>query len=159
MVYGIRKGWAGGGRTLCNSHALVVQPCGQCRWPGAVNGCLIRAQKPQTKRISCKGQDTGTSSRRSSTLLSCRRCLRPTLYLYTHTHTCIHVYLQRSLYIDIASQHTTSTPPSRWLASTIFSIAGELFMDIIAIYSYVSYLEMLWLYVYVSIYILRVNPR
>jgi len=32
-------------------------------------------------------------------------------------------------------------------------------MDIIAIYSYVSYLEMLWLYVYVSIYILRVNPR
>jgi len=61
ILYGVwhTRGMGGGGRTLCNSRALVLQPCGQCRWPGAVNGCLIRAQNPQTKEYLVKANVCG----------------------------------------------------------------------------------------------------
>ena len=52
MVYGTKTGDRRGGRILRNSSiAIVLQPCEQRRWGGAIKGGLIRAQKPRRKRI------------------------------------------------------------------------------------------------------------
>jgi len=56
MVYRIQNGSRGGGRILPNRHAIVLQQHGQCRWAGAMNGRLIRAQTTRSQTISCKGQ-------------------------------------------------------------------------------------------------------
>jgi len=38
IVYGVwhKNGGSKGGRLLRNSIAIVLQPCGQCRWGGAI---------------------------------------------------------------------------------------------------------------------------
>jgi len=56
MVYGIQIRGRGGGRILRNSIAIVLQPCGQCRWEGAIKERSIRAQQPRSKTLPCKGQ-------------------------------------------------------------------------------------------------------
>jgi len=56
MVYSIHTGGRRGGRILRSGRAIVLHQGGQCRWAGRMKGLLIRAQQPQSKRISCKGQ-------------------------------------------------------------------------------------------------------
>jgi len=58
MLYVIQKGGRGAGRILRNIRAIVLQWCGQCKCGGVIQGGLIRAQKPRSERISCKGQET-----------------------------------------------------------------------------------------------------
>ena len=59
MVYGIQKGGRWGGRILCNGRATVLIAVARAmQVEGAIKGCLICAQKPRSKTISCKGQLT-----------------------------------------------------------------------------------------------------
>ena len=46
----------GRGLVYCPTRAIVLHQGGQCRWAEGVNGWLIRAQQPRSKRISCLGQ-------------------------------------------------------------------------------------------------------
>jgi len=55
MVYGIHTRGRRGGRILPNSRAVILHQGRQCRWARKMTGWLIRAQKPQSKTISCKG--------------------------------------------------------------------------------------------------------
>jgi len=55
MVHGIQKGGRGGGRILLDSHAIVLQQCGQCRRAERMKGRLIRAKTSRSKTISCIG--------------------------------------------------------------------------------------------------------
>jgi len=59
IVYGIQKGGRGGNHILPDSHAIVLQQCGQCRRAGRMKGRLIRAQTTSSKRKPCKGQYEG----------------------------------------------------------------------------------------------------
>jgi len=52
------KRGVGRGGILPNSRAMVLYQGGQCRWSRGMKGWLIRAEKPRSKRISCKGQAT-----------------------------------------------------------------------------------------------------
>ena len=42
--------------SYCVNRTKVSHQGGPCRWAGGINGWLIRAQSPRSKRISCKGQ-------------------------------------------------------------------------------------------------------
>jgi len=72
IVYGVwlTKGGPRRCAILPNSRAIVLQQCGQCRWAEEIVRCLIRAQKPRRKRISCKGQH---SAQLSSSACTCLR--------------------------------------------------------------------------------------
>jgi len=56
MVYSIQTEGRKRSLVLSNNRAIVLHQGGKCRWAGGVTGWLIRAQQPQSKRISCKGQ-------------------------------------------------------------------------------------------------------
>ena len=56
MVHSIQTRGRKGSRMLSNNRAIVLHQGGQCRWAEGMQGCMIRAQQPRSKRISCKGQ-------------------------------------------------------------------------------------------------------
>ena len=58
MAYGIHMGGRKGSRILSNNRVIVLHQGGQCRRAGGKKGCLIRAQRPRSKRMSCKGRLT-----------------------------------------------------------------------------------------------------
>jgi len=64
MTYKERVG--GGGRILPNIRAIVLHQGVQCRWAQGMKGWLIRAQKPESKTISCRGQARGTHGGRGA---------------------------------------------------------------------------------------------
>jgi len=51
------------GRRLRNNSVIVLQPFWQCRWGGAIQGWLIRAQKARRETMYCKGQPPLTFTR------------------------------------------------------------------------------------------------
>ena len=84
MVYSMQTGGWKGSRILSNNRVIVLYQDGQCRWARGVNGWWIRAQQPQSKRISCKGQGTSRCARVGLT-----RCIYMCVCVY------IHIYLYR----------------------------------------------------------------
>ena len=47
---------SGGGRILCNSRAIVLQWCGQCRWGGAIKEGWIHARSLEVKEYFVKAK-------------------------------------------------------------------------------------------------------
>jgi len=48
--------WTEGGQIVCNSYAIVLQPCGRCMWEGQYNDNWLVHNMPISERISGKGQ-------------------------------------------------------------------------------------------------------
>jgi len=99
-----------GGCLLPNTRVIVLHQGEQRRSSRGMKGWLIRAQKPRSKRISCKGQllhqdvDTNTLSfvLMLTTAIQCRLRVNPVtptyLYLYVYTYMHIHIYTDTHIY-------------------------------------------------------------
>ena len=86
------------GRILPSSRAMVLHQGEQCRWARGRKGWLIRAQKPRTKRISCKAQylPTYLPACLPTYLTTCQPNFLPTCLpacLLTYLTTCLPAYL------------------------------------------------------------------